>query len=93
MKMSVKLLKYMHIHPYILTLRRVSCRLLPSISSPNLVSTLLLSPVVFGMLALLFGIPPSQIYRLLGLHCLQIQSKNSPVLCCKPLSTRFHDST
>jgi len=54
---------------YILTRHRVSFALPPSISydsSSNLVSTLLLPLVVFDMLALLFGIPPSssQIYQL-----------------------------
>jgi len=42
---------------YILIRHRVSFALPPSISSPNLVSTLLLRLVVFDMLALPFGIP------------------------------------
>jgi len=45
-------------HLYYIHIRhRVSFALPPSISSPNLVSTLLLPLVVFDMLALPFGIP------------------------------------
>jgi len=42
---------------YILIRHRVSFTLPPSISSPNLVSTLFLPLMVFDILALLFGIP------------------------------------
>jgi len=65
---------------YILTLHRVSFALPPSISSPNLVSTLLLLPlVVFDMpaiLALLFGIPSLIIWDLSTL----IHPSSNPIL-------------
>jgi len=65
-------------HLYLLTLHRVSFALH---FSPNLVSTLLLPLVVFTLLANLFPPTSFEIYQLL--HCLQIQSKNSPFLWCK----------
>jgi len=66
---------YLH---YILTLHRVSFALPPSISSPNLVSTMLLTLVLVNMLhcwpfSLQLPLSSAQIYRLL--HCLQIKSK------------------
>jgi len=45
---------------------------------------LMIFSTLVDMLALLFGIHTliiSKIYQLL--HCLQIQSKNSPLFCCE----------
>jgi len=53
---------------YILIRHRVSFALPPSISSPDLISTLLLPLVVFDMLALPFGIPSLIISDLLTLN-------------------------